>query len=693
MMHKRCLTLLTVFCLLLNLYWLPSPTVHGEEIAAADVADAGTETEGALGGGDIDTTKPEGESEGAIVPEEPEEPVVPEAEPLLIEELMLDDSKQALFLPLATCPTTLTAPETAWAMYERFRGVECSIAWRYEELDQFTPGRQLLTGDILLPDGYAFAADPLLAQVPVIVYDPEGEPTEIIASCIYGEPLPVIPLGTDREALLTYFADLTEEAYFTTEQGDEFSCQITLDLDAIDTDEVGVYFPLLLDLPGGVAFAENKPFLVGAYVLPSDVMCLNALQYFMDAYLMRWLAPVQEPILWVAIDDSLPQSLLHTEINGNYYHDYGLFSYNAELQGFDGLEIFFTTLTPGHFYQFRVQYGAGDLSNTLEIDLINNALPTITNSMGGDRNWGDREENPPPPTTPPPGTGDYDPPPSPQPDAGGTKPEQPPTEVEQPEPTPELPPEPLPPPSEPTAPPAETEENEVPVADGEAENESVAAEIPSAPTTTQPLLTDRQPTTRPPEYSSERCLAVSGSRLATMIKANPTYVSFIRGTLQAAVPTSCLQELNLRPDDVLTVTLYQPDEASFTVGFTVNGEVLLEEVAEPFFVRLPWYEGPVSCLAEGLPVVAAFLDPRTHTATFALQHSGTFKLVAAADSACLQSVSEPEAMGFADSLQTKAVNSITAGERPSHWRNAILIALPLLTALVVFTKRQQRRQV
>lgn len=691
MMHKRCLTLLTVFCLLLNLCWLPSPIVHGLEIAAADVADAGAETEGALGGGDTDTTEPEGESEGAIVPEEPEEPVVPEAEPLLIEELMLDDSEQALFLQLAVCPTTLTPPETAWAMYERFRGVECSIAWRYEELDQFTPGRQLLTGDILLPDGYAFAADPLLAQVPVIVYDPEGEPTEIIASCIYGEPLPVIPLGTDREALLTYFADLTEEAYFTTEQGDEFSCQITLDLDAIDTDEVGVYFPLQLDLPGGVAFAENKPFLIGAYVLPPDVMCLNALQYFMNAYLMRWLAPIQEPILWVAIDDSPPQPLLHTTINGDYHHNYGLISYNAELQGFDGLEIFFTTLTPGHFYQFRVQYGAGDLSNTLEIDLINNALPTITNSMGGDRNWGDREENPPPPTTPPPGTGDYDPPPSPQPDAGGTKPEQPPTEVEQPEPTPELPPEPLPPPSEPTAPPADVEDGDVPAGDGDAGNGSVAAKPPAASTATQPPLTDRQPTPRPPEYSDEYCLTVSGSRLATMLKANLTYVSFMRGTLQAAVPTSYLQELNLEADDVLTVTLYQPDETSFTVGFAINGEVLLRELAEPFFVRLPWYEGPVSCLAEGLPVVAAFLDPRTHTATFALQHSGTFKLVAATDSANPQAVDEPESSVLADKLQTKVVNSITTEEQLSRWKNMILIGLPLLAALIVLTR--QRRQV
>ncbi len=692
MMHKRCLTLLMVFCLLLNLAWLPPHTVYGEEIAAAaDVADAGAATEGELGGVDTDTTEPEGENEDAAILEEPEGPAEPEAEPILIWELMLDDGKQALFLQLATCPTTLAPPETAWAMYERFRGVECSIAWRYEELDPFTPGRQLLTGDVVLPDGYAFAAEPLLAQVPVIVYDPEGEPTEVIASCIYGEPLPVIPLGSDRDALLTYFADLAEEAYFATEQGDEFSCRVALDLDAIDTDEVGVYFPLLLDLPSGVAFAENKPFLVGAYVLPSDVMCLNALQYFMDAYLMRWLAPVQEPILWVAIDNSLPQPLPHTEINASYYHDYGLFSYNAKLQGFDGLEIFFNTLTSGHFYQFRVQYGAGDLSNTLEIDLINNTLPTITNSMGGDRNWGDREENPPPPTTPPPETGDYDLPPRPQPDEIETKPQQPPAaEVGQPQPLPELPPEPLPPITEP---PADTEDSEVLVDDDAAGNGSVAAEIPSAPTIVQPpLTTDRQPTTPSPEFSDEHCLAVSGSRLATMIKANLAYVSFMRGTLQAAVPTSYLQELNLRPDDVLIVTLYQPDEASFTVGFTVNGEVLLEEVAEPFFVRLPWYEGPVSCLAEGLPVVAALLDPRTYTATFGLQHSGTFKLVTAADSASLQSVSEPEAMVFADSLQTKVVNRITTSEQPSRWRNAILIALPLLTALVVFARRQQRRQ-
>jgi len=344
-MNRRIMAVTTAAMILAAALWFPAQTAYASDLETR----AGTAQIGVSTGldGEIfdDTSDATGEeSEGGMEPES--EPTPEDVFPLgfslgdgdtvqtnIIEvyEANLDNPENACFLEIGGDVKTLTLAATAWAQYERFRAVECEIGWRYDEFDSITSGRRMITGDILLPKGYAFQDEPLTVQSPVIVYDPDGPPTETVEYCDYtktGLTRFLIPLGTERDALPDYFSDLAGRASIQTDNGDEFYCPLTLDLDAIDTDTAGVYYPIVLDLPSCVALDERKFYILGVHVLPADEVDLRAVTYWRTGYLVSWLYPIRvepETILRVSVDGG-DWFQCTTEYYSNGYVDYCLYN-------------------------------------------------------------------------------------------------------------------------------------------------------------------------------------------------------------------------------------------------------------------------------------------------------------------------------------------------------------------------------
>jgi hypothetical protein len=650
-----------------------------------------------------------------------DEILLEETPPLIVERLLLDD-KDLRFLPIGGDPETLALPETAYAL-SGMDGDNCGIQWRYASLDIETPGRQMLTGDIVLPDGYAFEGDPLTVSLPILVYDPAGAPTEQIASCIYSfSDNIIIPLGMDREELPGFFADLFPEADLTTESGDFFLCPVTLDLSLVNPDTAGVYYPIGLDLPGGVEISELLAYYaLGVHVVPTDDVSLEAvgIDSFEDVYSVRWLYPAQNPVLWASVDEG-EWSSVETQPDLPLLNQYGRFV--ADDEGVTGLELFFANLSPGHIYKFQVQYDTDRFSKVLVLDLVNNSLPSISTDMGGDRNGGDREENPPPgggvttpppdnggaeppsgggnpppsggdTTVPPPGNTEKEPPSTTEPPGNGANP-VPPTTTEPPENNHPPAPEPEKPLEEPPAPKQEktpdgnlSEPKQETTADGKAN-----PTVPPIPPTQTPRDASPKPLpSAPAEYGDSHSLTLSGSRLIAMAQANPATLSFLRDGMRVSVPTAYVTDLALTEADTFTVTLYQPDRDSFAVGFAVNGSPLTEELTEPFSVRIPWNEDAVSCVMEGMDAIPASLDKTSGAADFSLHLPGTYGLVRE-DGSAIPVVQQATGMPtLAPSVTTGAADSMDEQAPYSDsWMPALLTGLVGLAAAAAFLLWRKR---
>ncbi|HHV12893.1 MAG TPA: hypothetical protein GXX75_21695 [Clostridiales bacterium] len=414
-MNRRFVAAITAF-ILLSTVCFPIQTAYADDtdVEQEGISMLSGEEPGALNfGGDEgqsltgpDTPNPgQPEAEagflqeaGADTQQEPEdmqqepEDTQQEAPPLEVYRLHMDDTDLRL-LTVGQDPETLQLPETAYAVYGRFDGVECEIQWHYDTIDPLTPGRQLLTGDILLPEGYVFGGEPLVASLPVLVYAPGGGPLVKIASCIVSNSNIIIPLGTDRAELPRFFTLFEDKAFLITEAQDMFFWPIELDLDRIDPSVLGTYYPFRLELPDALDLGNLAFYTLSVHVVPQDRVDLSAIGLdITGSYLIQWLYPAQDPILWVSVDDG-DWHPVEEWPGAGMYNIYGRFVYSGS--GVTGLELDPDNLSTGHFYQFQIQYDGQRFSNVLNLDLVNNTLPRTANDVGGDRNGGDREENPP----------------------------------------------------------------------------------------------------------------------------------------------------------------------------------------------------------------------------------------------------------------------------------------------------------
>ncbi len=664
--------------------------------------------------------------------------------PLEVYDVLIDDSDMAHFLRRGEQSDTLSVPTVAYAVYDRFRAVECEIVWRYDDFDNLSVGRRMLTGNMALPNGYVFRDQPLTAEVPVIVYDPEGEPTETIASCLYtDQPNAVIPLGTSREDLPQFFGYIYDEAHLTTERGDSFLAPVALNLDRIDTNTAGVYYPFVFDLPGGVTFSGKEFYLSGVHVVADDAVDLRAVSHYQSGYLIQWLYKADQPVLWASVDGGDWHKPENDQARP-FYNAYGRFVADGGTEKVNGLEIFFRNLTPGHIYKFQVEYDDQRFSNVIVLDLVNNSLPRATNEQGGDRKGGDRGENTLPPPTDPdddssdgsdddsddsPDASDGDPPISPgTPDIGADKPvahipEQQPgggTADKSPElPIPDRDALPAPstdkrsvvPPGDaagiasngaPTAP-GDSLGNEMMIHIDKSDIEKVAEDLADVPSiqTTEPTKQPTEPSaihkqTTSPGISAETVdangVTVSGKSLEMMMTANPEYVSFLNGELRVSLPTAYLAELGIRAADTFAVTLYQTDSRSFTVAFTVNGKEPAEVFTEPFLVSLPWSGKAVTRALPNGTDVEATQDGSSARVTFSLSLPGTYTLTEHADTehagTDAAKADDSDNSGypkvFVANTPTNATAPGTAEDEPAYtdtWEMTALIAVLSLVSL------------
>lgn len=162
-----------------------------------------------------------------------------------------------------------------------------------------------------------------------------------------------------------------------------------------------------------------------------------------------------------------------------------------------------------------------------------------------------------------------------------------------------------------------------------------AGDVGAQPVRTNPAPPARTPGATPPaapaEWETEdgRGLTMTAARLAELTRAaEGLYVEFDRGALRLSLPVSVLGNLSLAEGDTLTVTLWQPDEASFAVSFA--SEVSLpERFSECFLVSFPWIGTPPAVVDEGGETIPARSDSGGR-ASAALTRGGLYRLAAAA---------------------------------------------------------------
>lgn len=379
------LFLLAVFCPALFAY----AEEHPEPPSVQTVPIEQTETEEQL-------LTPSSETEG-----------MPEAELIKISYVKLKDKNNCFFLVVDESPTTLPLPDTVLTLGRP----DCfEVSWRLKSLDNHTPGRQELIGDVILPEGYVFAWDPLTVSVFVIVYEPGKPPIVEADDVVYSINLSIgpitVPVGTSREELQQYFEYATETAYIYFDFDDSeysvaYECPLFLNLDVIDTNTPGIYYPFTYELPAPVSLNPQGMHTTKVYVLPDDAVRLIGVANAPGGYIIKWLYPAQNPVFWLSVDDG-EWSVIETDANGVFKNKYGsMVKDDHEI----GVIAFFLetrrNIPPGHVYRFQVQYDNDRFSDVLIMDLTNTKKVIISNGKGGDRDGGDRGEAelPAPPTS------------------------------------------------------------------------------------------------------------------------------------------------------------------------------------------------------------------------------------------------------------------------------------------------------
>lgn len=379
-------------------------TEGDDETGGVPLATGSEAEEGDISGLPETMPQPEAEPGGILAPEnESDETPIPadDGEEQLVNRIFFDGDLEPYFIHIGESIETLALHTTAFASYGFSFVAECEIVWRYDELDTDTPGRKVIVGDILLPEGCVFEEEPLTVRSVVIVYDDSGAPFIQLSDIRYmWEPV-VLPQDAAAEEvariLNTVTTSMNNKALLCTEYGDSFSAPLHLDTSVIDTAVPGAYYPLRLDLPGGITFDEKEPLVNAIYVVPTDEVVLDAVSWSDFGHIVRWLYPAQNPQMWISVDD---EDWWTKETNEEQGHPYGMF-FDSSAFPQSPIELSGFYLVPGRFeeghsYRFQVQYDGDRFSDVLVLDFTESVVPQLFTEPGGDRNGGDREENRPP---------------------------------------------------------------------------------------------------------------------------------------------------------------------------------------------------------------------------------------------------------------------------------------------------------
>lgn len=469
--------------------------------------------------------------------------------PILISKVIYEGSDEVSFVKKGEDVRNLNLTTVAYAFYGNFRYVPCKIDWQYDPLNDIDiyPERYNLIGNIILPEGYAFEDKPLTVRKVVVIYEDFCEPFMDSYVCFFtsGPTSITVPLGTTAQELPKYFSNAGETITIVTTYGDYIDCPFTIDLTKIDTSRKGVYYPVTLILPPGVSLLGEENMCMAVYVVAQEEVVLDSVHTDTVGYLIEWLYPAENPILYVSINNQPWE-----EDRDNHYAD---FITGSRYGSFSGMHIWYEHLQNGYIYRFKLQYGDQKCTDILTLDFTNKKVPIVNDPLRGDRTGVDRGEN----KTPSP-----------------TKPLSSPT-------------------SHPAKPVSSTP---FPATPGNNIAPTILIQSKKVSQKTQQKVFD---------FTAETCINISGQRLALMAEINPQYVIFYHHDASISIPTDYLKSLSFKDSDIFTIYLEKLDPSSFYISFLLN-EVLLENsFLTPFVITFPWSGSNVNVVFEDQTVAAS----------------------------------------------------------------------------------------
>ncbi|MCL2528762.1 MAG: hypothetical protein FWE41_00250 [Coriobacteriia bacterium] len=338
-----------------------------------------------------------------------------EAPPTPVSDYAFYALPQLLFLPQHGDASALSLPSdivVQHAPYGRFNYLQgLSASWDLAAFDASQTGRQLLTGTVILPPGYAYFEDgvvvPLLIQQPVWVFAPdmtERETVIIDQSPLVGYQFPLVSLGTNSEALAALFdAECGSTMLFSTSDRLLFTTGFTIDQDLVDTTASGAYYPYQPALAEGIQV--DPLFLLGRsmaviVVDPNKVDFAGMLPALNTPYNLwgRWLFEAADPEVWITQDDPFsiePEPVWQHVLGSIDLDDVRLDALVTPTY----LDLEFRSLPLGGHnsiegeFWIQIRYADG-VSDYLHLKFDEGLLVTRTLPVGGDRDGGDRIPNP-----------------------------------------------------------------------------------------------------------------------------------------------------------------------------------------------------------------------------------------------------------------------------------------------------------
>lgn len=494
-----------------------------------------------------------------------------------------------------------------------------SVKWDFSAIDQTSLGHYVACGTILLPDGYVFATG--VRQCIEIAVDVCNLPPAVITAVENWHPYTDAfaitqgnTLDTIKETLI--FSPYRLECF--DDAGLGYMADIQWDFSAIDTTTVGLYtITGTLIPPEGTRFAENlviPTISLSVSVQAQNKPDINCLLVGRGSILFPWVTPpgdLNKVQVWLSENGGVWQPLSTT----------------ADVSP-STLTLFTDALTEGNTYRLQVDYDGGRtgiLTFTYADDIV------IEGYREGDRDGGDIGGTDPgeiiqpapqvpihPPAQPPLEDEDDEDDDNKDDDTDSPSPEKP------SDPSPQLPPEN----TQPTMPPSDNQDNT-----------AIDTLFPSVslPSATRPKGPVRLPMTKAtyaetaPQHTetfTDTLDMLSGTRFLMMLQTQNGKAVFSKDGITVTIPEAALPA-TIQPDDQIQVLIKKLANDGVTFLFTINDEAINELAGTT--ITLPCHaisQDDTLYLADTdhnhAPL--AYYDDATHTATFEIDHPGTYYL-------------------------------------------------------------------
>ena len=560
-------------------------------------------------------------------------------------------SVQILFLSQNGDPASLELPDSYVCVKNGRWGYSCPVEWNLAALDSSKPGLHYIPG-LLQPEGGYSLAEGLSPNVryPVYVEGPDPETKLELKEIFYELPDSfLVPTGSRTDSLNIDCGT----AYGLTETFGEFvKCDISWDFGAVDMAIPGRY-PVYgtPNLSDEIVFPPDfNGFETESGIVSPDYVDLSAgeANSFPGYIHCRWLYSIQDQNS-VKLEYSLQGE------NGPWLPDPSTepgkmyYAYYASWSKYINFDL--SRLEPGKNYYFRLTYDENQISNTICLRTDGNEPTFQASGMGGDRDGSDQNGGLLPPVSQPapgdpgllPGIsgGDRD---------GDDQENQQIPGYDQTISTSDMAPlttgkddaDPSSPPSEEFGGLADStlpHSNSDQAKPLETKPTDPGREKPAVPLSTEAhaqasVVADAQsPAVKAPvlERVTDISTTLSGIRLRQLAASSKT-VLFEKKGIAVELFSSFLNTLSLGDEELLEVTIEQPQPDSFRLTVVANGKPVTE--LPDTTVRIPWKKSetmPECVDSTGSQKNPAVYSSETGMISCTIHSTGTFRLQSPSD--------------------------------------------------------------